>query len=370
MIGNTSISTLIITGGHHTSALALAEQLTKDGWQIIWLGHRHSQWHDKSDSAEFNEVTASGLEFINLKAGKLYRTYHPLKLLRIPWGFIQAFWIIFNLKIKLGKNLKGVITFGGYLGVPVVVCAWLFHIPCIAHEQTVIAGWANKIISFFVKKIAVSWQSSISHYPKEKVVLTGLPFRSQVIQIYKKHLPRIRNMIYITGGKQGSHIINQVIFEILPQLLKNYQVIHQTGSSTVFSDYQTALRIKASLPADICEKYQIAEYYPADKAAEYLATVDVVISRSGAHIVQELMLFGTKSVLIPISWASHNEQSENAKLLTKNKLAIFLPESQLNGTSLTEAIRQAQALKAIPLKVSTNGLLQLVGLVRQEFGNP
>ena len=153
------MKTLVFTGGHHTSALEVAKQLKRRGWRIIWFGHRHSMWSDKSDSAEYHDVTTSDIKFYNLQAGKFYRTFHPLKLIRIPWGFIQSFYWLLRLKPV------GIVSFGGYLAVPTVITGWILGIPAITHEQTVAAGWANRLIARFAQKIAVTWPVSARHYP-------------------------------------------------------------------------------------------------------------------------------------------------------------------------------------------------------------
>ena len=57
--------TLVFTGGHHTGALEVAKMLKDKGWNIAWFGHRHSAWGDRSDSAEYKEVTADGIKFYN-----------------------------------------------------------------------------------------------------------------------------------------------------------------------------------------------------------------------------------------------------------------------------------------------------------------
>lgn len=362
---------LIFTGGHHSSALAVANYLRKHDWSVVWLGHRYSQWKDRSDSAEYREVTSSGIPFYDLKAGKAYRTYHPLKLFRIPWGFIQAFWIIFKLKRNYKKQLRGIVSFGGYLAVPVVICGWILSVPSITHEQTISAGWANKIISKFARKIAVTWRESVPHFPSSKVVLTGLPFRQEVLK-YSSSQNRSRDnrLIYITGGKQGSHLINRAVFSVIKELLNNYQVVHQTGGSSVHSDFQIAQNLHRKLPKDLKQKYEVSSYYSAELAARYLTSAGVVVSRSGAHITSELLLLGTRCVLIPISWSSHSEQQKNAQLLAQNNQAIILAESELNGQSLIKAIQQAQSLHPSQYPVITDALEKLSLLIESEFTSP
>lgn len=357
---------LIFTGGHHTSALVVATLLKKQGWEIIWLGHKYSMWGDTSPSAEYREVTAFGIKFIELKAGKLHNTFHPQKLLQVPLGFVRSFRIIRELKYLHGSNLKGIVTFGGYLGVPVVFCGWLLGLSVVSHEQTTVAGWANKFISLFAKKIAITWPSSSTLYPNAKVELVGLPLRNEILEELKSD-PSREQKIYITGGKQGSHVMNKAVFSILNDLLENFSVVHQTGSSSLFKDYDAALKIRENLPHKYQERYQIFEYLDAHNAAHHICSSAVVVSRAGAHITYELVVTKTKSVLIPIPWSSHDEQLKNAQVLSSAGLAVILPQSDLDGPRLLNAIDKAQELKGKELVLPLDASNKMVHLIEETF---
>ena len=64
---------IVFTGGHHNSALEIAKALRKDGYVIIWIGHKFTARGEKSLSAEFQEVTRSGIKFLELKTGKFFK---------------------------------------------------------------------------------------------------------------------------------------------------------------------------------------------------------------------------------------------------------------------------------------------------------
>lgn len=337
---------LIFTGGHHTSALEIAKLLKKENWRIIWFGHRHSMWGDTSDSAEYREVTAAGIKFYNLYAGKFYRTYNPLKLIRIPIGFVQSLLLLLLL------NPDGIVSFGGYLAVPTVISGWLLGIASITHEQTVTASWSNRLISRFVKKIALSWPQSARFYPKSKTVITGLPLRQEILDIRNLKFV-IPNSIFVTGGKNGSHVINQAIFSALPELLKKYHVIHQTG----FRDFKIAQTIKHA--------NYFAFDYDSDRAIEALKKSDVVVSRAGAHITYELGVLAKKCVLIPIPSASHDEQIKNAQALSSQ--AIVLYQEQLSPSTLVSSIKSAIALHPKILNLPLDGSKRLLQLIKQQF---
>lgn len=352
--------TLIFTGGHHTSALVVAKILINQGWQIIWFGHRHSMWKDSSETGEYKEVTASGIPFYEIKAGKFYHTFNPRKLLRIPLGFIQTFVEIKRIKSNLTGQLKGIVSFGGYLAVPAVCAGKILGIPSITHEQTVVAGWANKLISLFVNKIAVSWPTNFSHYPADKVVLTGLPLRPEILKLTShKQAKNNKPTIYFTGGKQGSHVINQVIFSCLNELQKTYRVIHQTGSSTLYNDYATAKSLLNS-------NYQAFDY-DNFQGLQALEASDVVVSRAGAHICYELAVLGKRSVLIPIPWSSHHEQMLNAQLLVSFGQSILLTQEKLNPNNLLNSISSAFQLKPSASPLPLDGAQQLADLIKSSF---
>lgn len=353
------MKTLIFTGGHHNSALPVALELKKQGWNIVWIGHRHSMWGDTADSAEYKEVTTTGIEFHDLIAGKFYNNFNPKKLIRIPWGFIQVASILATIRKK--HQVTGIVSFGGYLAVPTVAVGYLFGIPSITHEQTVVAGWANKFISHFVKKIAVSWPESLPLYPKEKTVFTGLPLRPELVNLKNNPKTTIQSptTIYITGGKQGSHTINAAVFEILPKLTSRFTVIHQTGTSTLYNDLAQAKKFASP-------KYKPFGY-DSQQAIDALAKAGVVISRSGAHITYELSYLKRKCVLIPLPNVSHDEQYQNAKVLADQGLAVILPQSQLSPESLLDAIDKCVSLTPRPGEFVTDGLLKLVELINNNL---
>lgn len=352
--------TLVFTGGHHTSALVVARILNRQGYTIVWFGHRRSMWGDKSDSAEYKDVTHAGFDFYDLQAGKLFRTFNPLKLIRLPWGFFQAlFWL---LKLKLDADLLGIVSFGGYLAVPTVISGWSLGIPSVTHEQTLVSGWANRTLGFFVRKIALTWASSQPFYPPGKTVVTGLPLRPAIVRLARAHPPQTnpgRPVIFIMGGKQGSHLLNLVVFKVLSRLTPTYDVIHQTGSSSLFNDYSTA--------SSFANPHYHPFTYDSRKTETALGKASVFIGRAGAHTIYELAALRKKAVLIPIPWVSHNEQHLNAEMLVRHHQAIIIPEAQLTPDSLMSAIKTAISLPPSSISVPLDGSARLVQLIKQSL---
>ncbi len=313
-------------------------------------------WGDTADSAEYKEVTGSGIKFHNLWAGKFHRTYNPLKLALIPVGFLHALWYL------LWYRPQGIVSFGGYLAVPLVIMGWMMGIKSITHEQTVVTGWGNQVVAKFAQKVAVAWPSSLKHYPAGKGEYVGLPLRPEVVALRKKFHPKKvfePISLYVTGGKQGAHVINELIFDNLQRLVPKYHLIHQTGTSTVHGDWARA--------SDIHVPGYQAFGFDVKKAISALQKADVVVSRAGAHTVYELAVLGKRCVLIPIPWVPQSEQQQNAEMLVNAGLGVILPENKLNIISLQDAIEQAKHLTGQPVNLPLQATHALVQLIEAQF---
>ena len=330
---------VVVTGGHHTAAVPLIKTLQSvhTGIQVHWFGHKTSQKGNKNLTLEYQDITAMNLPFYDLKAGKFYKTYDIIRLLKIPFGFFQALYLLSRIKPKL------IISFGGYLAPPTVLAGWLLRIPSVTHEQTVVAGYANKFVSKFAKKVFISWPQSAKYFEKEKVVLTGLPVRNEIYEassncfIVNDKLPTL----YVTAGKSGSHKINILVEEILPELLEHMNVIHQCGDNSRFLDYTRLLQFQESLtkgPKTPAGKYFVKKFVLDNEIGEAFAKSSLLLARSGAHTITEILALKKPALLIPIPWVSHNEQSLNAKVVIDAGLGESLVETELSPQTLKQKL--------------------------------
>lgn len=351
---------IVFTGGHHNSALVVANILKKEGFEVFWFGHKFASRGDKSLSVEYQEVVRHNIPFFELKTGKAYRQRNPLEWLKIILGFIQAF----NYLLKIKPSL--IVSFGGYLAVPTVIAGRILGIKSITHEQTVVSGWANRAIVNFVDKVLLTHKSSLKNYPRKKVKIVGLPIRPEIFdKSFKKTFEP--PLIYITCGKQGSHNINQAVFPLIPQLVKKYTVVHQTGSNTLMKDLDKAKRIKDGLK-ELSNRYIYAPYFFTPDAPSYLQSAKLVISRAGAHQIYELMLLQKRSVLIPIPWVSHNEQYLNAKLATSYLPGTILEEKDLNPENLLQAIDKTLVARPKPkIQLEKDAHQKVVDIIHSYF---
>lgn len=327
---------IIITGGHHNSAVPVINKLREimPKIEIFWVGHRHSLKNDKNDTLEYLEITSMGIPFYELKAGKFYRTYDLSRLIRIPLGFIQSLFYL----LKVRPNL--IVSFGGYLAAPVVIAGKFLGIPSITHEQTLVAGYSNRLIANFADKVLISWEESRSYFPKDKTVFVGLPLRSSIFVNSSNSFNFDNNfpIIFVLAGKTGSLFINELIKNALTQLLDRYNVVHQSGDYSEGNCFSTLSTYYASIKDNYKGKYVVKKFIFEDEIGEIYSKASLVVARSGAHTVSELLALNKPAILIPIPWVSHNEQYKNAEMLKNNDLAQIIQEKDASSYVLVKKI--------------------------------
>lgn len=323
---NISKKKILFCGGHHTSSLPLIDSLRDSNeYDLVFVGRKKAFKDDKNDSLEFIDISTRGIKFYNLKTSKFYGK-SPLSLLKIIGGFFHAFYILFKEKPSL------IVSFGGYLAVPVVLAAFILRIKIITHEQTVVTGLGNKIISIFANKILITWPNSMKFFNPSKTSIIGLPLRHSLYGKSSKLFKSENNLptIYITCGKTGSHIINEFILDNLFQLLNDFNIIHQSGDYSVTNDYSNLDEVYNLIKNKVAGKYYLRKFMFDDEVLSAFSDSDFVVSRSGAHTVYELLHFKKKCLLIPIPWVSQNEQYLNARVLHDVGLGLILEEGNLN----------------------------------------
>jgi UDP-N-acetylglucosamine--N-acetylmuramyl-(pentapeptide) pyrophosphoryl-undecaprenol N-acetylglucosamine transferase len=325
---------IVITGNHHTPAIELINQLQSDQkyqWQIYYV----SQTNPNETHLQKTIIPLLKDKYFNLNSGKFDRN-NLLKTLRNIPKIIQATLNAFFLLRRLHPRI--VVSFGGYISVPVVVASSVLHIPSITHEQTLTISLSTLLNSLFCTKIALSFTPLNNHYPlflKNKSEITGNLLRQSIFDSQSARFDHLKTklirkpLILFLGGNQGAKPINQHVQKLLPKLLKNYFVIHQTGPT----DY----------PA--FQKLDFPGYYPL----EYIGQQDIgwvfrhaklIISRSGANTCQEIDALNKKAIFVPLPFSQQNEQLLNAKWVQSRhpQTTYIIDQNQLTPKLLYKQI--------------------------------
>jgi UDP-N-acetylglucosamine--N-acetylmuramyl-(pentapeptide) pyrophosphoryl-undecaprenol N-acetylglucosamine transferase len=331
---------VLITGGHFSPAYSVIQELKSRGHELLIVGRIHPFEGQKlGESLEYRVSKELKIPFFELTTGRLQRklSWHTIpSLVKFIKGIIEAQVIMKRHKPDI------VVTFGGYIALPVAIAAKIYNLPVVTHEQTLGIGLSNKSIARFSDAVCISFESTKQYITHKNLILTGNPLRPEIYTViekleYEKSLP----LLYVTGGSTGSHAINSAVHEVLKDILQKYSVIHQTGEND-FKDYEKSLEIKNSLPQELQSRYQVVKYvYPPQIGYVYKNT-SLLIGRSGANTVLELVATNTPALLIPLPHGQKGEQQKNAEWIQSLGLAEILPQSQLNSKNLIEAISTMQ----------------------------
>jgi len=349
------------TGGHVYPGIALASELRNSGYNPVFVAN------DVANSVSLNIVKNSGYDY------KLLDFYAPprkisIKLFLFPVNFIKSIFQANNILNKIKP--KVVIGMGAYLSVPVLIVAKLKHIPTMIHEQNSIPGLANKFLSKFVDKIAISFENSSKYFCQSKTIYTSNPVRKDIFNISRKDACQKLNInnsiftVFIFGGSLGAVKLNNIVFNVAEKLYAKYkdkiQFIHITGDK-----YFKEIKNKYDV---IAYKKYIAPYMH-DIGNAY-ACSDLVIGRAGAGAVKEIAMYGLKAVFIPFPFATDNHQYFNAKNIEKNGSIDVIEEKDLKEEQLIEIIEKNMnskidenrvvSPKVFPQKQLLNEVLKLI----------
>lgn len=293
------------TGGHIYPALALIKSLKKD--EVYFVGT--SKGMEKDIIASLS-IPYLSLDMKGFDRRKLYKNYNLL------FKYLKA-----KRKVKkLIKDFKPdcVIGFGGYVSLPVLRCAQEMNIKTFIHEQNSLPGLANKLAGKRATKIFVSFPSSLSYFSKNKAVITGNPRGDLALNVTPMSLKELgfkdkKPLVLIVMGSLGSLIISQKLVDMLPLFKgKPYNVLIISGKN-YYSLYQ-----------DYPQNVKVISY--SEELLNIMALSHLVVSRSGATIISEIISLKKPSLFIPSPHVTSNHQMKNALVLKENKAALIIEE--------------------------------------------
>ena len=212
------------TAGHVTPNIAMIPALKEKGFKISYIG--------SYDGIEKKLIEEMGIPYYGISSGKL-RRYFDVKNFSDPFKVLKGY----QEAKKLLKTLKPDVVFskGGFVTVPVVIAAKHRKIPAIIHESDMTPGLANKLCIPSAVKICCNFPETVDKLPADKAVLTGTPIRQELMNGDKQKaltftgLTGDKPVLMIIGGSLGSVAVNTAVRQILPDLLKDFEVIHLCG---------------------------------------------------------------------------------------------------------------------------------------------
>jgi len=322
------------TGGHIFPAIETAKALRVRGHQVSFAGVLGAN-EDKIKALDFPvfSLSARGLDDRSLLGW-------------LNFGSIMSRAVTGSFGVIRKSAPDKIIGFGGYGSFPVVMAGSLMRCPVLIHEQNVVPGKANALLSKIVKKVAISFEGSRRYLDPAKVVWTGCPCHHSVVPSKAESLlafgfEKNKKTIVLLGGSQGSGRLNEIFFALMKDIFPvpfkathvsgstgfSFQAIHMTGQKE-FPLYEKCYK-EADLPVKV---------YPfIDNITQAYAAADIIIARAGAATVSELGLLGLPAVLVPYPFAG-NHQKYNAEVLADKGAALIIEQKDLTKSSLKEAV--------------------------------
>ena len=310
------------TGGHVFPAIAIADAIkaVRPGAKFLFVG--------AIGRMEMERVPKAGYEIRGLEISGFQRNI-SIQNLSFPFKLLKSL----RASRKIIKEFKPdvAVGVGGYASGPLLQVASGKKVPALIQEQNSFPGITNRLLAKKVNKICVSYEGMKKWFPEEKLIMTGNPIRSSVVDIQGKKeaglkafgLESEKPTLLVVGGSLGARTINESIAGVLEEITESdYQVIWQTGK--LYIDKAKAL-VKEKGAINVHATAFIEEMDLAYAAA------DLIVSRAGAMALSELCLIGKPAVLVPSPNVAEDHQTKNALALVKNEAAMLVSDTNARG---------------------------------------
>ena len=320
------------TGGHIFPAIAVAQTLQKQEWDICWLGTK-----DRME-AQLVPKYAIPIRFIQISGlrGKGIKA-----LFNAPFTILRA--VLQAKKIIQEEKPDAVLGMGGYVSGPAGVAAKLCGVPIILHEQNAIAGLTNKLLGKIASCVLQAFPTAFSN-----AEVVGNPVREDLFEMpnpdirFSDREEKLR--VLVVGGSQGARVLNHTFPKVMVHLADKLEIRHQVGKGAVEEVSQ--------LYGENLEQVKITEFI--DNMAEAYAWADVVICRSGALTVCEIAAVGAAAIFVPFQHKDC-QQYLNAKYLSDVGAAKIIEQADLTPEILVNYLKNftRENLLQMALKAKT-----------------
>lgn len=352
------------TGGHVFPALALYEELKKDGYEVAYIS-------DTRGSKYLS--THKNLCLLILKI-------HPRRTSKDAFLFLLTLMLsVFQVMLKFIKNRpQAVIGFGGYPTLPGLVAAILLRIPIFLHEQNAVLGRVNRLMGGVARKVMLSFikTRALSERIKKKTVVVGMPVREKIQELAEIRYEVPKNSqeklnIIVLGGSQGAAVFDEMIPNAIKALPAGLQ---QKISLTQQCSAQQISRLR-SVYESLGISAEVAVFF--EDVSALLKKAHLVISRAGASSVAELQCAGRPAILIPFQKALDNHQYYNALHITERGGGWLLQEDDYTEKNMAVMIKSLLshpkklfwAAESMKTSLQKNAALHLKNIILEHSKN-
>ena len=327
------------TGGHIYPAIALAEELQKNGHDIVFVGSNDRMEKDVIPEHGFKYI---GLDVYTTRGGLLQKVK---SLLSIGKAYKKCLSLLDGFDMAIG--------FGNYISIPVMEAAHKLKLKTVIHEQNSFVGRANRVLDTKVDLIIGSYEENLKQFKNSNIKILGNPQSSKAYGL--KANPNVikdlgldpnKKTVVIFMGSLGSSSVNNVLIDYFKMLDETYQVIYATGKA----HYEETKKM-------VSENEYLRVFDHID-GINVMKNSTLLVCRAGATTLSEIAAIGMPAILIPSPYVPNNHQFYNGKALVDKNAAVMIEEKDLtpsllfntvsdiinNGTKLKELSKNALKL--------------------------
>ncbi len=328
------------TGGHIFPAISIAGAIKAQDpeSEILFVG--------AISKMEMTKVPAAGYRIIGIPARGLKRPLWSPSNIGVAIDYLRC-------KSKAKKIIKDfkpdiVVGVGGYASAAIVGAAATMNVPILLQEQNSFAGLVNRRNAKDASLVCVAYNGMERFFPKERILLTGNPVRSDIVrpdaamrQEGRKFygMDPDRKCIFVVGGSLGCRTLNECVKQIIEKGHPNYDIIWQCGSyyKKECEEFMVGRNDNGLFWSDFIKRMDLA-----------YAAADIVVSRAGAGTISELCIAGKCTIFVPSPIVAEDHQTHNAQALVKENAAMMIKDAQAKE-QLKDAV---DALVAAPERIT------------------
>ena len=324
---NSPITVLILaagTGGHIFPALSVARELQMLGAKVEWLGTPSGLEHELLANTEIplHTVPVQGLRGKGL-----------MRLMFAPFMLVRAFWE--SLKVLRRVRPDSVLGMGGFVAGPAGLAARTMGLPLLIHEQNAVVGLTNKLLFPFSIRAMEAFPSTFP--AAAKVSYTGNPVRREIRELRNSASLTDASgrplRLLVLGGSLGAEALNSILPELIVSTPSgSIQTLHQTGPR----QFAQTLQRYQQLGQDTEKTHRVVAFI--DEMGEAYQWADIVLCRSGASTVCELVVAAKPAIFVPYPYHKDRQQLRNANWLYAAGAAEVVEQHELDVDRLMQVL--------------------------------
>ena len=309
------------TGGHYYPLMAIKQELDKslNNKKMYYIGSKYG--------IESKKISFENIKSLLIPIRGFNRSFSIKSCIR---NFILIFQLLFGfirVLVFFAVNKPSlVIASGGYSSFLPLQVARIFNVPYFIHEQNSFPGIVTRMFGKRAKIVFLGFDNAKNYLKNVNTIFTGNPIHIKPFIEINMNIDFTKKTLLIIGGSQGSEFLNHLISDgIEKDIIPNINIVWLVGENN-FDKYK-------KYESDSIKIFSFVDNMP------YLYdTANLVVSRSGAMTVSELLQFNRPAIFIPFKFAADNHQYYNAKTLTDSLSSVVIEEKDVNSNLLFKKV--------------------------------